>query len=140
MFSWCMRHRSCSETSPRSAKYALRSPRSTADTWLSAQTDLRPAYPSALTSVDPSALACREPLPIVGIVIVIGLGARPLGPDRCPRRRTLERCPATVSRREASCYAWLRFKDREREILGPRGRSPEARWHAVEHARRADVR
>ena len=35
-------HVSTSETSPRLAKYALRSPRSTADAWLSAQTDLRP--------------------------------------------------------------------------------------------------
>ena len=37
---WCRaRHRSTSETSPRSAKYALRSPRSTAGLWLSAHKD-----------------------------------------------------------------------------------------------------
>ena len=37
------RNSSSSDTSPRSAKYALRSPRSTAGSWLNAQRDLRPA-------------------------------------------------------------------------------------------------
>jgi len=36
------RHRSLSETSPRSAKYALRSPRSTAGSWLRFHRDFRP--------------------------------------------------------------------------------------------------
>jgi hypothetical protein len=42
MAAQVLRKRSSSETSPRSAKYALRSPRSTAGVWDNAQIDWRP--------------------------------------------------------------------------------------------------